>query len=184
MVPYDSEVKGRWAQFSRRMWMPTIVALLVIHGGSFYYIAKGLPGAGPMTADRLFGEWRALADNVNIIRQDLEKRTGAKPIIVGMDKNFISSELSFYDFPDHDGPTNTAGAHLFGSTSLMWAFWFPRSAAAGKNILMVDFNQKSLTHPFLSQHFEAISGISRETIKKDGRIVGYFYWRVGYRYRG
>jgi dolichol-phosphate mannosyltransferase len=184
MVPHDSEVKGLLARFTRRMWMPTIVALLFIHGGSFYYIAKGLPGAGPMSAERLFGEWRALADSVNTIRQDLEKKIGAKPIIVGMDKNFISSELSFYDFPDHDGPVDTAGPHLFGSASLMWAFWFPRSAAAGRNILMIDFNQKSLTNPFLSQNFEAISEVFRETIKKDGRVVGYFYWRVGYRYRG
>ena len=184
MVPHHSEGNGRWAQFGRRLWMPTIVALLFVHGGSFYYIARGLPGAGPMSGDRLFGEWRIFSASVNTIKQDLEKKTGAKPIVVGMDKNFISSELSFYDFADHDGPAIIAGSHLFGSASLMWAFWFPRSAAVGRNILMIDFNQKSLTYPFLPQYFAALSEVFKETIKKDGRVVGYFYWRVGYRYQG
>ena len=91
------QVKGSLAQFSRRLWMPTIIALLFIHGVSFYYISLGLPGAGPMTADRLFGEWRALANSVETIKKQLEVKTGSKPVVVGMDKNFISSELSFYD---------------------------------------------------------------------------------------
>ena len=85
-----------------------------------------------MTADRLFGEWRALTASVGTIKKQLEVKTGSKPVIVGMDKNFISSELSFYDPADHDGPQNTGGAHFFGNRSLMWAFWFPRSAAVGR----------------------------------------------------
>jgi len=101
-----------------------------------------------------------------------------------MDKNFISSELSFYDLVDHDGPKNTGGAHFFGNRSLMWAFWFPRSAAVGRNFLMVDLNRKRVMHPSLPQYFETISDVFEETLKKDGRVVGYFYWRVGYRYRG
>ena len=184
MVPPWGQVKGSLAQFSRRLWMPTIIALLFIHGGSFYYISLGLPGAGPMTADRLFGEWQALANSVETVKRQIELKTGSKPVVVGMDKNFISSELSFYAPVDHDGPKNTGGAHFFGNRSLMWAFWFPRSAAVGRNFLMVDLNRKRVMHPSLPQYFETISDVFEETLKKDGRVVGYFYWRVGYRYRG
>lgn len=184
MVPPWGQVKGSLAQFSRRLWMPTIITLLFIHGGSFYYISLGLPGAGPMTADRLFGEWRALANSVETVKRQIELKTGSKPVVVGMDKNFISSELSFYDLVDHDGPKNTGGPHFFGNRSLMWAFWFPRSAAIGRNFLMVDLNRKRVMHPSLPQYFETISDVFEETLKKDGRVVGYFYWRVGYRYRG
>ena len=52
MVPPWGQVKGSLAQFSRRLWMPTIIALLFIHGGSFYYISLGLPGAGPLENTR------------------------------------------------------------------------------------------------------------------------------------
>jgi len=179
-----AQVKGSLAPFSRQLWMPTIIALLFIHGVSFYYISLGLPGAGPMTADRLFGEWRALANSVETIKKQLEAKTGSKPVVVGMDKNFISSELSFYDPADHDGPKNTGGAHFFGNRSLMWAFWFPRSAAVGRNFLMIDLNRQRLTHSSAPDYFDRVSDVFEETLKKDGRVVGYFYWRVGYNYRG
>ena len=164
--------------------MPTIIALLFIDGGGFYYLSLGLPGAGPMTAGRLFGEWQVLASRVEAIERRIELETGSKPIIVGMDKNFISSELSFYDFVDHDGPKNTGGAHFFGGRSLMWAFWFPRSAAVGRNVLMIDLDRDRIDEPDLPQYFESLGAVSEEPLKRDGRVVGYFYWRVGYRYRG
>ena len=181
MVPLRGQVEGSFARFIRRSWMPTIIALLLIHGASFYYISLGLPGAGPMTAGRLFGEWRSLANEVEMIKRRVELETGSKPVIVGMDKNFISSELSFYE---REGARNTGGAHFFGNRSLMWAFWFPRSAAVGRNILMVDLDHKQLMQPSLPQYFDTVGDVFEETLKKDGRVVGYFYWRVGYRYRG
>src|SRR5262249_53242036 len=159
-----AQAKGSLAQFSRQLWMPTIIALLFIHGVSFYYISLGLPGAGPMTADRLFGEWRALANSVETIKKQLEVKTGSKPVVVGMDKNFISSELIFYSPADHDGPKNTGGAHFFGNRSLMWAFWFPRSAAVGRNFLMIDLNRKRLTHSSLPDYFDRVSDVFEETL--------------------
>jgi dolichol-phosphate mannosyltransferase len=184
MVPHWGQIKGSLAQFSRRLWMPTIIALLFIDGGGFYYISLGLPGAGPMTADRLFGEWRMLAHSVETVERRVKLETGSKPVIVGMDKNFVSSELSFYDSVDQDGPKNTGGVHFFGSRSLMWAIWFPRSAAVGRDFLMIDLDRKRLTFPSLPQHFDRVSDIFEETLSRDGRVVGYFYWRIGYRYRG
>ena len=176
-------IKESLAHFVRRMWMPTIIALLFINGGFFYYISLGLPGARPMTAGRLFGEWRTLGNDVEKIKKQVELKTGSEPVIAGMDKNFISSELSFYDFADSDGTQNMAGSHLFGRRSLMWAFWFPKSAAVGRNVLMVDLERDSVEDPTLRRYFDSLGPTSEETLTKNGRLVGYFYWRVGYRYR-
>jgi hypothetical protein len=38
--------------------------------------------------------------------------------------------------------------------------------------------------PSLPQYFDTVGDVFEETLKKNGRVVGYFYWRVGYRYRG
>jgi dolichol-phosphate mannosyltransferase len=161
--------------------MPTVIALLIIHGTVFYYISMGLPGAGPMTAGRLFGEWREFAREVETIKQNVEQETGSKPVVVGMDKNFVSSELSFYN---PDGLYNTGGAHFFDSRSLMWLFWFPRAKAVGKNVLMVDFDRRRVEELSLSRYFGKVSDVFEETLQKDGRVVGKFYWRVGYDYQG
>jgi dolichol-phosphate mannosyltransferase len=182
MVPYVGEIPGFLGRLVRRAWMPTIVTVLFIYGGVFYYFSLGLPGA-PMSAKRAFGPWRLLTQRVDQIEHGLFDETGSEPIIVGMDKHMISSETSFYDSNDRDGVKNTGGPHLFGGRSLMWEFWLPRSAAVGKNILMVDFDPKRLGDPSLAQHFERIGEVVNETLKKDGRVVGSFYWRIGYGYR-
>lgn len=183
MVPRRGrgQVEGSFTRLIQRSWMPTVIALLIIHGTIFYYISMGLPGAGPMTAGRLFGEWREFAREVETIKQNVEQETGSKPVVVGMDKNFVSSELSFYN---PDGLYNTGGAHFFDSRSLMWLFWYPRARAVGKNVLLVDFDRRRVEEPSLTQYFKKVSDVFEETLKRNGRVVGNFYWRVGYGYQG
>jgi len=184
MVPRPGEIAGSLAKLIRRSWMPTIIGLLIIHGASFYYISLGLPGAGPVSTKRLFGPWRLLGEKVEAIETVVEAETKSQLIVVGMDRNFISSELSFYDLVDNDGAMNTGGPHFFGGRSLMWAFWLPAPAALGRNFLMIDFDRQRLGDPSLGQYFDATSDVSTEALEKNGRVFGYFYWRVGYRYHG
>jgi dolichol-phosphate mannosyltransferase len=180
MANTSDQAKGWWAMCSRRLWMPTIIILLFTYGLSFEYVTRGMPGAGLMTPGRLFGEWRQLAEKVAKIETMVEAKTGSKPLTVGMDRNFIASELSFYN----DTAFNTGGPHLFGSRSLMWAIWAPRSAAVGRNLLLIDFDRKRITSPAFAQYFDRIGEVSQETLENSGRVVGYFYWRVGYGYKG
>lgn len=172
--------KDLWAKINR-LWLPTIIALVLIHTGSFYYISLGLPGAGPMSPERLFGAWRDVGDKVDKITDSIEANHGTRPVVAGMDKNFISSELSFYGSPDDY--RSTAGAHLFGQRSLMWAIWFPQPLAMGRDVLMIDFNRKRLMSPRLSQYFDALGDVSMEPVESNGRVIGHFYWRVGRAYR-
>jgi dolichol-phosphate mannosyltransferase len=182
MVPRIGDVSGSWTQVLRRAWPPTIISLLVLYGVMFNYFSLGSPGF-PMSATRAFGPWRLLAERVGQIEKVLADETGSEPVIVGMDKYMISSETSFYHFSDDDGTKNTGGPHFFGGRSLMWEFWLPRSQAVGKNFLMIDFDRKRLMNPSLSQYFSSIGEVVSETLETDGRIVGSFYWRVGYDYR-
>jgi dolichol-phosphate mannosyltransferase len=135
-----------------------------------------------MTSTRAFGAWRLLSARVGQIEKLIEKKTGTEPVIVGMDKYRISSVTSFYDYADRDGSWNTGGPHLFGGRSLMWEYWLPRSAAIGRNFLMIDFEHKRLANPKLSEHFESVGDVFNETLKEDGRVVASFHWRVGYGY--
>lgn len=184
MVPRSGEIVGLLGRWIRRLWMPTIIGLLIIHGAAFYYISLGFPGTGPASSTRIFGPWRLLGNRVEAIEAMIENETQSEPLIVGMDRNFISSELSFYDFVDYDSVGNTGGANLFGDRSLMWAFWLPAAAAQGRNFIMIDFNRKNVATPFLSQFFETTSDVFTDTVEDNGRTVARFYWRVGYGYRG
>lgn len=182
MVPHIGEVTGSLTRLVRRAWMPTIIVLLLVYGAMFNYFSLGLPGY-PISSIRAFGAWRLIGDRVGQIERVLEDKTGSAPVIVGMDRYMISSELSFYDFTDRDGAWNRGGPHLFGGRSLMWEFWLPRSAAVGRNFLMVDFDRKRLMNPSLSKYFSTTGEVFPEIIEREGRVVGTFYWRVGYGYR-
>jgi dolichol-phosphate mannosyltransferase len=181
MVSRMGEVPGALTRFLRRAWMPTFSVLLLTYGAMFYYFSLGLPGS-PMTSTRAFGAWRLLSARVGQIEKLIEEKTGAEPVIVGMDKYRISSVTSFYDYADRDGSWNTGGPHLFGGRSLMWEYWLPQSAAIGRNFLMIDFEDKRLANPKLSEHFESVGDVFNETLKEDGRVVASFHWRVGYGY--
>ena len=58
----------------------------------------------------------ASRQKIEAIEAVLENETWSEPIIVGMDRNFISSELSFYDFVDYDA-VNTSIRETLHSTS-------------------------------------------------------------------
>ena len=184
MIPHPLEIAGIITKWIRRTWMPSIIGLLIILGASFYYIAMGLPGTGPVSPRHLFGPWRQLGDKVESIENAVEAETKSQPVIVGMDKNHISSLLSFYDFVDNDAVMNTGGPHFFGGRSLMWALWLPASKVVGRNFLMVDFDGKRLSSPNLSRYFDTTSKVFAEVLKINDRVVGHFYWRIGYRYHG
>jgi dolichol-phosphate mannosyltransferase len=181
MVSRVGEVAGSLTRFVRRAWMPTFFVLLFTYGAMFYFFALRLPGF-PLTSARAFGAWPLLSLRVGQIEKAIEKKTGAEPVIVGMDKYNISSVTSFYDRADRDGSLNTGGPHLFGGRGLMWEYWLPRSAAIGRIFLMIDFDRKRLANPKLSEHFDRVSDVFDETLKQDGRVVASFYWRVGYGY--
>jgi dolichol-phosphate mannosyltransferase len=182
MVPRIDEVTGSLTRIVRGAWLPMIITLIIVYGGMFNYFSLGSPGS-PMMATRAFGAWRLLAERVGQIEKVLADETGSEPVIVGMDKYMISSQISFYDFNDGDGVKNTGGPHFFGGRSLMWEIWLPRSHAVGRNFLMIDFDRKRLDHPSLSQYFSSTGEVFNETLERDGRMVGSFYWRVGYGYR-
>lgn len=182
-LPID-KATSVWTKLSRRLWTPTVIGLLLVHTAFLYYVTLGLPGAGPMVPERLFGEWRAVAKKVDEVAGTVEAEIGSMPVIVGMDKNFISSELSFYCSNRIVGTRNIGGVHFFDQPSLMWARWYPRSAAAGKDLLMIDLSRKRLTSPRLAAHFTSLGNISMENLQYNGRVIGTLYWRVGRGYKG
>jgi hypothetical protein len=95
----------------------------------------GLPGVSyPKGADAspLLG-WRDLARKIDRIDKEIQDSQGIKPLVVGMDKCYITSELIFYRNKQGKGREKkellsyTTGRHLFGMDSLMYRYWFPEA---------------------------------------------------------
>ncbi|MBP1696397.1 MAG: glycosyltransferase [Deltaproteobacteria bacterium] len=175
-------IAHRMEQFCAKAWRPTMVLLLLFYGGGLYYLYAGLPGLPPIKAMKLPVAWREMGKEVETLRQQVRTETGSDPVIVGLDRYFISSELSFY-LPGGNIPGHISGKHLFGMKSLMWRRWVPISAVTGKAVIVIYFDPAHLPNRPLEDYFERLGPVDYRWIKKNNRVVGKFYYRMGYGYR-
>jgi len=169
----------------QRAWSITIVSTLVICGGAFHYLAVGLPGLYSKSGLHLRDlpvAWRELGRRAFEIEKGIRKADVEDPLMVGMDRYFMASELAYYD-GDHDGSVETAGRSLFGSESLMYDFWFPADKQNGRNMILFGFEEHQVNSADLPNHFSHLGPIIIEKISRGSAEVGSLYYRIGYHYR-
>jgi dolichol-phosphate mannosyltransferase len=174
---------ARWLpRLLHAVWMPTILVVVVFYAAGLHYLVLGLPGIGYSEQIQLVPVgWHNLGHQVSELEKELERETHQEPLVVGMQRNFISSELAFYD-PDGDGAHKTAGPNLFGGSSLMYEWWFPNKSQDGRTLLLVSFDADDLTRSSVLRHVEHLGPVEAGTFKKNGKTIRrYFYcYAVGY----
>lgn len=166
-------------------WRVTVLAALLIYGAALNDMVLGVPDFGltNMALTTLPVAWREFGEQADTLEAQLESATDSEPLLVGMDRYFLSSEMAFYD-SDKDGAENTAGRSLFGMHSLMFRFWFKPAEVSGRNIILFSLRSKgAIAANSLSAQFKALGPIQDHLVFKDGNKVGNFFYRIGYGYR-
>lgn len=169
----------------RRVWGPAMLGLLLLHGGLLNFTNGSFPGATTFAVGDLRivpGGWKALGLRVDEIEQAVRNDTGEEPLIVGMDRYFISSELAFYD-PDRAGANDVGGTGLFGGRSLMYDYWVHPGDQSRNNIVLVSLKPDQIEGRSLLCFFETLDPVKKETLYSDGQAIGHFFYRVGYGYK-
>ena len=164
-----------------RAWEATLWILLLLYGAGLQHLALGLPGVGQPAGLRLPVGWRELGAAVDAISGSLEHEAGRRPLRVGMDHYFITSELAFYD--EGDGAGDAVGRHLFGLHDLMYVRWAPAAALDGRPLVLVSFDRADLEDPALARFAEGLGPVREHRLERDGRPVGRFFSRTALRYR-
>jgi dolichol-phosphate mannosyltransferase len=170
---------------SQRSWALTAVSTMVLFAGAFHYISVGLPGFPSRISLHLRDlpvAWKEFGDRASEIDKRVQAEVGEDPLIVGMDRYFVASELAFYD-GDHDGAREAAGRKLFGLESLMYDYWFPAEQQNGRTMILFGLEPYQLRDVAVLRHFRQVGPIKSETIRRNRREIGTFYYRVGYDYR-
>lgn len=106
------------------------------------------------------------------------------PLIVGMDRNAIASELAFYAKDQAAAVRDVSSAHLFGQVGLMYERWFPPAAERGRTLLLVALREEDLAAPELAPAVLRLKPVQVGEIRRDGQFVRRFYYRFAYGYRG
>lgn len=162
----------------RPVWRATALGCVLVMGGRLALVQTGI---APGMAMESPVAWREMAQQVENIEGEVAAQTGREPIVVGMNKFFISSENAFYD-PDGDGLGETSGRHLVGQDSLMWEQWSPAAAVLGQDVLMVSFNVDDLQALSVADSFSHLGPVQRREVYRHERLAAVFYYRVGYRH--
>ena len=183
MIPAGTTLSGLRA-WIRSAWTPTLVAMLLIYGAGLHYLTLGLPGLGYGRHIELVPvAWRDLSRRISQIAAGVRRETGADPLIVGMDRYAIASELAFYGAEQTKSAPATSSAHLFGGIGLMYKRWTPPQAEVGRTLLLVAWDPGDLAGAAIESRAERLGPVEDDVLTRDGQVVRHYYYRVAYNYR-
>ena len=168
----------------RKAWVPTLVTLLLIYGAGLHYLVLGLPGLGYGKHTELVPVgWRDFSRRIAVIAEETRAATGREPLLVGMDRYAIASELAFYSTRRADTVIETSSAHLFGGVGLMYERWTPAAQQDGRTLLLIAWDPNDLAGTAIESRAERLGPIEDETLTRDGQVVRHYYHRLAYNYR-
>jgi dolichol-phosphate mannosyltransferase len=169
----------------RKAWLPTLLCMLLIYGAGLHYLVLGLPGAGYSKHIELIPVgWRDFSRRIAAAAAAVRSETGSEPLIVGMDRYAIASELAFYGADGAQSALETSSSHLFGGMGLMYERWTPAEQQQGRNLLLVAWDPRELAGSAVESHAGHLGPVSDEVLSQNGRVVRHYYYRVAYDYRG
>jgi dolichol-phosphate mannosyltransferase len=176
---------SRFGSALNRSWKPTLIILAVMYVLALGYFSGLLPFKYSPRSQRYLS-WEDLGTKISAVAGKMEQATGRPPLIVGMDKHFIASELAFYMLnskgrkPIEDG--SVAGRSLFHMNSLMWHFWEP-SETDGKDFLLVARSRSDLEFSELQASARELGPIEEIETQYQKHVTGKYYFRALYGFR-
>ena len=167
----------------RHAWIATVAVCALAYGLVLQHLAFGLPGVRySPNIEILPVGWPELARDLEARKAELARTSPAPVYIVGMDRNFIASEATFYQSDRPTALRETTGAHLFQGGSLMYGYWFPPEKLFGATLLLVSFQETEVTSRRVLDNCRAADPVQTHALSHRGRPVRRYYTRVAYDY--
>jgi dolichol-phosphate mannosyltransferase len=184
MISTGAAVSG-FRAWIRAAWPPTLATMLLIYGAGLHYLVLGLPGALGYSKhiELIPVGWRDFSRRIMETAAAIRKETGSEPLIVGMDRYAIASELAFYGAEATKSAVETSSTHLFGGIGLMYERWTPPELQDGRTLLLVAWDPMDLTGKAVESRAERLGPVEDEVLRRDGEVVRHYYHRLAYNYR-
>jgi dolichol-phosphate mannosyltransferase len=167
----------------RSAWTPTVVLLLLTFGALLHYLVLGLPGiAYSSRMENLPVGWKELGRNIGGVVAELRVAEGVTPLVVGMDRYMLASEIAFYGNDQRLGARTTTASNLFGQAGLMYEQWFSPAQQAGRTVLLVAWSAQDLDGPGIRARLTELDDLRQGVVERNGKVVRRYYYRIGHGY--
>jgi dolichol-phosphate mannosyltransferase len=124
--------------------------------------------------------WRAFGRQISEEAGAIRGRTGGEPLVVGMDRYVLASELAFYARDGRSSVNETSSRHLFGLDGLMYEQWFPVAREVGRTLLLVGWTPEDVTGARVESHAARLGPVQEGSLERHGTFVRHYYYRVAY----
>jgi dolichol-phosphate mannosyltransferase len=160
-------------------WGPTAVFMLLLYSVGLHYLALGLPGVGYSSRLELVPVgWRDLGRQINAIADDIRRQTGMEPVIVGMDRYELASQLAFYA-PDHARSVKeTSSRNLFGQNGLMYGRWASSLAVGNRTLILVAWDPHDISDELTAPYVARLEPLKEGVLNRGGTEVRDFHYRI------
>jgi dolichol-phosphate mannosyltransferase len=160
-------------------WGPTAVFMLLLYSAGLHYLALGLPGVGYGSHLELVPVgWRDLGRQINAMADDIRRETGMEPVIVGMDRYELASQLTFYA-PDHARSVKeTSSRNIFGQSGLMYERWASSLAVGNRPLLLVAWDPHDLSDELTAPYVATLGPPKEGVLTRAGAEIRNFHYRT------
>jgi dolichol-phosphate mannosyltransferase len=171
----------RYGQSARRLWVLTIASTVAFLGLCLHYFVLGVSVTGYALSLETFPvAWQEFGREAGLVARSVEADTGRQPLLAGMDTYFLASEIAFYDRESPDSVQRSVGRGALGRNSLMYGYWFDANNMIGKDLILFALQRDQLLEKDLEKRFDRIGDVDKRDVIKAGKVVGQFFYRVGY----
>ena len=162
-------------------WGPTAVFMLLLYAAGLHYLALGLPGVRYSSRLELVPVgWRDLGRQINAIADGIRRQTGMEPVIVGMDRYELASQLTFYA-PDHARSVReTSSRNLFGQNGLMYGRWASALAVDNRTLLLVAWDPHDVSDELTSGYVATLGPLQEGVLRRGSTEIRNFHYRIAH----
>lgn len=175
------EERRSLARHLKGAWIPTIGIATAVYAALFHYVVLGFPGIGYVHNIRTLPvAWSEFGQAVGAVEAAVAKESPAPVVLIGTDKYFLASEMAFYARQAQRIQGNSIGQSAVGGSSLMYDVWYPAATVRGSTAVLVSLSRSELQQDDIPRYFSRLTDIQEQVVRKNGAVVGSFYYRVGY----
>lgn len=153
--------------------------MLLLYSAGLHYLALGLPSVGYSSQLELVPVgWRDLGRQINAMADDIRRETGMDPVIVGMDRYMLASQLTFYA-PDHARSVKeTSSRNLLGQEGLMYGRWASSLAVGDRTLLLVAWDPNDLSDELIAPYVATLGPLKEGQLTREGAEIRDFHYRI------